>query len=241
MAFGQKSFRGRGLPTPENAPTGTTQLILNLPDDAAWWGIYVGLISALTEPEAWVQMGSGMSPETAAAIAATVYGDAIEGANVALGTMAYQDADAVNIDGGEVDGTPIGATTPASLIATMIDVILSGGRGIMRLDHNGAAGNAGTIRFTVGLVEQISFLYNTSTRLLAVNDGLASGAQRWSLNTSNGNVDNKGDLIVRGNLGANGAAPGRPSVTGSRGGNAALASLLTKLHNQGYITDATTA
>jgi len=33
----------------------------------------------------------------------------------------------------------------------------------------------------------------------------------------------------------------KPSVTGSRGGNAALASLLTKLDNYGFIADNTTA
>lgn len=45
-----------------------------------------------------------------------------------------------------------------------------------------------------------------------------------------------------GNLGFNGAPPiSKPSVTGSRGGNAALASLLTALANLGLITDSSTA
>jgi hypothetical protein len=44
-----------------------------------------------------------------------------------------------------------------------------------------------------------------------------------------------------GNIGFNTAPIAKPSVTGSRGGNAALASLLTELANLGLITDSTTA
>ncbi len=50
-----------------------------------------------------------------------------------------------------------------------------------------------------------------------------------------------GDIKATGDLGVNGAVPARPSVTGSRGGNAALASLLTGLASIGLITDNTTA
>jgi len=35
-----------------------------------------------------------------------------------FGTMAQQDADSVNIDGGTIDGAPIGATTPSTVKAT---------------------------------------------------------------------------------------------------------------------------
>lgn len=42
-------------------------------------------------------------------------------------------------------------------------------------------------------------------------------------------------------VGFNGSAPiGKPTVTGAKGGNAALASLLTALANYGLITDSTT-
>jgi hypothetical protein len=45
-----------------------------------------------------------------------------------------------------------------------------------------------------------------------------------------------------GNVGFNSTAPiSKPTVSGSRGGNAALASLLTALANYGLITDSTTA
>jgi hypothetical protein len=60
-------------------------------------------------------------------------------------------------------------------------------------------------------------------------------------------LDIVGDGAVRigdgsATIGAFGATPiVRPTVTGSRGGNAALASLLTALANLGWIIDSTTA
>lgn len=51
-----------------------------------------------------------------------------------------------------------------------------------------------------------------------------------------------GSLKVVGNSGFNNTAPiSKPTVSGSRGGNAALASLLTALASYGLITDSTTA
>ena len=56
------------------------------------------------------------------------------------------------------------------------------------------------------------------------------------------NLTVAGDLVVTGNLGANGAAAARPAVTGARDTpEAALANLLSALEAQGYITDSTTA
>lgn len=50
-----------------------------------------------------------------------------------------------------------------------------------------------------------------------------------------------GNLRVKGAVGFNGsAALAKPTITGSRGGNAALASLLTALASYGLITDSTT-
>lgn len=50
------------------------------------------------------------------------------------------------------------------------------------------------------------------------------------------------DLKLFGKIGFQGAAPlAKPTVTGSRGGNAALTSLITALANYGLITDSTTA
>ena len=59
---------------------------------------------------------------------------------------------------------------------------------------------------------------------------------------ANGDFTVFGALSAQGNVGFYGATPAsKPTVTGSRGGNAALASLLTKLASLGLITDGTTA
>lgn len=59
---------------------------------------------------------------------------------------------------------------------------------------------------------------------------------------TNGDLAVLGALAVTGNVGFYGtSAAAKPTVSGSRGGNAALASLLTALAGLGLITDSTTA
>jgi hypothetical protein len=54
-------------------------------------------------------------------------------------------------------------------------------------------------------------------------------------------ISGSGSTRIHGNVGFYNTAPiAKPNVTGSRGGNAALASLLTALANQGLITNSTT-
>ena len=43
-----------------------------------------------------------------------------------VGTMAEQDANAVAITGGTIDGTTLGATTPATVVATQVDITAQG-------------------------------------------------------------------------------------------------------------------
>jgi len=50
--------------------------------------------------------------------------DSLESDGTSYGTMATQDADAVNIDGGAIDNTPIGGSTPTS--ASFTDIIMEG-------------------------------------------------------------------------------------------------------------------
>jgi hypothetical protein len=62
-----------------------------------------------------------------------------------------------------------------------------------------------------------------------------------TINRATGKTDILESLEVTGDLGFYGTPPiSKPTVTGSRGGNAALASLLTELANLGLITDSTT-
>lgn len=71
------------------------------------------------------------------------------------------------------------------------------------------------------------------------------GMRVWDKATAQGMVYKSGwvnELSAYGKVGFYGAtAVTKPTVTGSRGGNAALASLLTQLATLGLITDSTTA
>lgn len=86
-------------------------------------------------------------------------------------------------------------------------------------------GDASTDRIGVGT--------NTPDSKLHCSDKIHAG----------GEMEIDGDLNHDGtNVGFYGTAPGaKPTITGSRGGNAALASLLTALAGLGLITDSTTA
>jgi hypothetical protein len=88
-------------------------------------------------------------------------------------------------------------------------------------------GGGGTnLQFGTTTNHSIIFFQNNSTRITLAN-GLITVATSTRFN---------------GTIGFNNTAPiAKPTITGSRGGNAALASLLTELANYGLITDSTTA
>ena len=109
---------------------------------------------------------------------------------------------------------------------------------------------------------QVSLDTTPTTSLLVRNTNndnvrLSDGTNVWSIAIVSGNIriariagtgliDLGGgacDTKINGGVGFYGASTvsSRPAVTGSRGGNAALASLLTQLATQGLITDSTTA
>ena len=114
------------------------------------------------------------------------------------------------------------------------------------VEHNThPSGAASGKRFTAGVNADAG----SNWELARYNDsgvglGVAIGIERLSGNVifqgapgSNGNM-----VISLSGLGFFGAAPGaKPTVAGSRGGNAALASLLSALAGLGLITDSTTA
>lgn len=73
---------------------------------------------------------------------------------------------------------------------------------------------------------------------------LGSGATfnlSWTQETGLSLSPSGGATAIGGEVGFNGTAPiAKPTVTGSKGGNAALASLMTALANYGLVTDSTT-
>jgi hypothetical protein len=100
-----------------------------------------------------------------------------------------------------------------------------------------------------GSVHRGNFQFGSRTRAFGTGDGvlgLAYATTNPSTNPAGGVViyasAASGDFKVRGAVGQVCALPtgGAPTVTGSRGGNAALASLLTTLAGLGLIVDSTT-
>lgn len=74
-----------------------------------------------------------------------------------------------------------------------------------------------------------------------INAPIAISRASGGVTMSNGLTIAAGGLGVTGNMGFNGAArTGKPTVSGAKGGNAALASLLTALATYGLITDSST-
>ena len=66
--FGDKEFgKHTGFPTPVDTPDETTCLMIQVPANAAWWAIYVGLLYSLLEEDSWQQFEGGMTREDAAA------------------------------------------------------------------------------------------------------------------------------------------------------------------------------
>lgn len=85
--------------------------------------------------------------------------------------------------------------------------------------------NNSTIRAynAAGAAEHNLLYYDTSNRLVLGEEAVAG-------------------VFIKGSVGFQGAAPiAKPTITGSRGGNAALTSVLTQLAAYGLITDGTTA
>ncbi len=81
---------------------------------------------------------------------------------------------------------------------------------------------------------------NKSTRITVKEDNIVIDTQEYQLNASiaSTTADN---IELRGKVGFNDKSPiSKPTITGSKGGNAALTLLLTELQNYGLIVDATT-
>jgi len=102
--FGNKEFENVGYPTPEDTPTESTCLILNIPANSAWWSVFTGLLLVLTDESAWQQFDGGMTPEEAAADAEIIVFDALDFAATentcatSVPAPYWDDADAADAD-----------------------------------------------------------------------------------------------------------------------------------------------
>lgn len=147
----------------------------------------------------------------------------------------------LNADAIVADGT---------IAATVSDTSTTGRPALLTLDHD-TTGGAPAAGFGV----EVALKSESSTTL---SRDLATLSARWAVATD---ASRRSELVFitfdaasfrvpltlsttgsAASIGFLGASPiARPSVTGSRGGNAALASLLTALANLGLITDSSTA
>lgn len=64
--YGDKMFRGVGYPTPLSVPVERACRSALIPADAAWFGLFMGLLETLTYEENWQQFEGGISREDAA-------------------------------------------------------------------------------------------------------------------------------------------------------------------------------
>lgn len=153
-----------------------------------------------------------------------------------LGTMSKQNASAVAITGGAIDNTAIGSTTRSTGRFSTVGigtgspvyrfVVSNNGGAGLEFDSDGTAFGAGT----TGVLA-----YNRSSSAYVPLHVAALSISFRSTNTVRISLDANG-------LGFFGATPiAKPNISGSRGGNAALASLLTNLAALGLVSDGTTA
>ena len=158
------------------------------------------------------------------------YGEAAlaSGANITTWTKSFQ-----------INTTNVIAYNPVIIQAATGQYELlrlyGGGTGAGNAAYIGFYDNAGTTRYGyVGDPSTGNSDFTVHAELGALNLGDSGNSSAITISS--------GHTKIAGNIGFNNTTPiAKPTVTGSRGGNAALASLLTALANYGLITNSTTA
>jgi hypothetical protein len=157
------------------------------------------------------------------------------GGNQTFGTQAianiYRDTDArrLNICGGTLANVANGA-----YISVLGDSYTATGHIYL------ASSNNGNIDFYTGVSGTATLRGRVSNAGLWGIGGAVGSYTMKVYGTSS--IETVGAVKIGGAVGFNNVTPlAKPTITGSRGGNAALASLLTQLANYGLITDSTTA
>lgn len=173
--------------------------------------------------------------------------------NLGLGTMAQQNASAVAITGGTFEGSSVEVSSTLNLLHNSVLAIKdSGGSTIAEMNRD--TDSLAEIVCQPGI--NFSFRMSDDGSDLGTF-GVNVGGTDWLSINRTGSIDIKigdtgvptvtnidGHAIIGtgtrnvGFFGASGTT--KQTVTGSRGGNAALASLLTALANYGLITNSTT-
>ena len=76
--FGEKKFTGVGYPTPVSIPEDTTCLTLQVPANAEWWSVTIGLLYTLILEFNWQQFEGGIDRDEATARWQIMLEDALE-------------------------------------------------------------------------------------------------------------------------------------------------------------------
>ncbi len=182
----------------------------------------------------------------------------VDGSNALAGawSMGNQATTNVNIDSGAIDGTPVGESSASTGMFTSLEAktlnvtVRDPTKGFLLVDSGGAT------RYGPKYGPAGSLGHGTTANVMALANRAVNGIIEIQPNTGAGgaagetavarfedtHVEILGDLEIDGEVGFFGE-PGdsQQTVTGSRGGNAALADLLTALATYGLIVDNTTA
>lgn len=141
--------------------------------------------------------------------------------------------------------------------AGTMEIVPASGAGGLNVRATASGSNA-SIGFLTGSLFRWAIIKNTTAESganagsdLVISSFTDAGgvlATPVTITRSTGTITTSGSVVVgsalrvQGNVGFYATAPvAKPTVTGSRGGNAALASLLTALAGQGLLTDSSTA
>lgn len=137
----------------------------------------------------------------------------------------------------------IGATTPAAATFTALSTNGTADVNLGADSTNSAVNIRGSSAGTGG--GTVATIRNNNVAIISIGNksailGTAYDATPYIFGNSTIEVHNGVKFLST--VGFNGTSPiAKPTVTGSRGGNAALASLLTALANYGLVTDSSTA
>lgn len=148
----------------------------------------------------------------------------------------------------DIQGNPvtfIDETNAVAMTVQVADVVVRNTFHVGSASTNGVFAihnttSEGRIRITGGSKELLQIGNISGITKVQIGPSAISGTGELELTSTAATLTTS--LRINGTSGFNNTAPiSKPTVTGSRGGNAALASLLTALSNYGLVTDSSTA